>query len=354
MPQAGTLCDRFSRMGYILDAPSTAGSITPPVECAAGDGWIARMFGLELHGNFAAPWITGGVEAPYPAPVVRARVVSADAAGELWCDEHAERLVNWRFDDGSMLLFIDRHPDLGYRMCAHRQGVHVVSVDGSRIWSCPAGADDWVWQRYLIGQVLPLASVLNGLEPLHTSAVEINGRAVAFAGPSGRGKTSLGLNLVLRGARFLTDDVAATSVVNGQPMVNPGPCLANLETSEDALMGPRRDLLGQPLGVDETGVRLRLRDRAEQASPLRALYFFDRGADHQDLRLEELHNVPYATFLQYCFTPFHSTRERMLNQLEILTAIANRVRLFSLSVPATISASELSAHVESHVCDELD
>jgi hypothetical protein len=341
-------------VGYVLDAPSTAGSITPSVEDAVGDGWIARVFGLELHGTFAAPWVTEGLASVYPTPVARARVVSAEEAGELWCEEHAERLVNWRFDDGGTLLSIDRHPDLGYRMCAHRQGLHIVSADGSRIWSCPAGADDWVWQRYLVGQVLPLASVLNRLEPLHTSAVEIDGKAVAFAGPSGRGKTSLGLNLVLRGARFLTDDVAATTVEDGQPMVYPGPCVANLDKSEDALMGPRRDLLGQPLGFDEAGVRLRLRDRAAQPSPLRALYFFERGADHQDLRLEELHSVPYATFLQYCFTPFHSTRERMLNQLEILTAITNRVRLFQLSVPATISASELSAYVESHACDELD
>ncbi|HEY4826064.1 MAG TPA: hypothetical protein VIH85_04825 [Solirubrobacteraceae bacterium] len=318
------------------------------------EGWVAQIFGLELHGNFPASWITGAVDASHPTPAVRAHVVPAEELEELWRAERAQRLVNWRFDDGSTLLSIDRHPDLGYRMCAHRQGVHVVSADGSRVWSCPAGADDWVWQRYLIGQVLPLASVLNGLEPLHTSAVEIHGNAVAFAGPSGRGKTSLGLNLVLRGARFLTDDVAATTVVDGQPMIHSGPCVANLDKGEDLLMGSRRDLLGQPLGFDETGVRLRLRGRTARPSPLRALYFFARGGDYPALRFDELHNVPYATFLQYCFTPFHSSPARMLNQLETLTAIADRVRLFQLSVPATMSASELSGHVESHARDHLD
>ena len=312
------------------------------------------MFGLELRGTFAAPWSTASTETPVSAPVVRADVVSANEARQLWCDEGAQRLVNWRFDDGSMLLSIDRHPDRGYRMCPRDQGIHVVSADGSHIWSCPAGADDWIWQRYLIGQVLPLASVLNGLEPLHTSAVQIDGKAVAFAGPSGRGKTSLGLNLVLRGARFLTDDVAAIAVVDGQPIVNPGPYVANLDKDEDALMGPLRDLLGQPLGFDETGVRLRLCGPTAQRSPLCALYFFDRGDGYRELRFDELRNVPYTMFLQYCFTPFHSTPDRMINQLETLIAIAKRVRLFQLSVPATMSASELSVHVESHARDELD
>jgi hypothetical protein len=158
----------------------------------------------------------------------------------------------------------------------------------------------------------------------------------------------------LRGARFLTDDVAATNLVRGQPMVNPGPCVANLDKDEDALMGPRRDVLGRPLGSDETGVRLMLCGPAAQRSPLRALYFLDRGADYPELRFEELRNVPYAMFLQYCFTPFLSTPERMLNQLETLTAIANRVRVFQLSVPATMGANELSGYVESHARNELD
>jgi hypothetical protein len=315
---------------------------------------MVHIFGLELRGSFAAPWTTPCGAAPLAIPVVHAHVVSLDEAEEMWCGERAARVVNWRFEDGSTLLSIDRHPELGYRMCAYRQGVHIVSADGAHIWSCPRGADDWVWQRYLIGQVLPLASVLNGHEPLHASAVEIDGRAVAFAGPSGRGKTSLGLNLVLRGARFLTDDVAATTVVDGQPMVNPGPRVANLDKGEDALMGPRRNRLGEPLGFDETGVRLRLRGGSGQRSPLRALYFFDRGVDHQDLRFDELRNVPYQRFLQYCFTPFHSSAERMLNQFETLTAIAERVRLFQLSVPATMGARELSEHVEAHASDELD
>lgn len=325
-----------------------------PRDRAERDGWTVQIFGLDLHGGFAAPWVTSAATTGRRIPVVHADVVSVDEADALWSGEDAERLVNWRFEDGSTLLSIDRHRDLGYRMCAHGQGIHRVSADGSHIWSCSGGADDWVWQRYLIGQVLPLASVLNGHEPLHASAVEIDGNAVAFAGPSGRGKTSLGLNLVLRGARFLTDDVAAMTLVDGNPMVNPGPCVANLDRGEDALMGPRRELLGQPLGFDESGVRLRLHDRTAERAPLRALYFFDRGPEYRQLRFDELRNAPYTMFLQYCFTPFHLTPDRMLNQLDTLTAIANRVRLFKLSVPATIGASELSAHVISHALNELD
>jgi hypothetical protein len=126
------------KVNYLAHSSSTAKTNRPPAAHSGRRGWIAQIFGLELHGRFAAPWVTSGAEAPFSTPVVRAHVVSDGEVGELWCDEGADRLVNWRFDDGSTLLAIDRHPDLGYRMCAHRQGVHVVSADGSRIWSCPS------------------------------------------------------------------------------------------------------------------------------------------------------------------------------------------------------------------------
>ena len=61
----------------------------------------------------------------------------------------------------------------------------------------------------MLAQVLPLAAVLRGTHVLHASAVALAGRAVAFMGRSGVGKTTLAGRIVAHGARLMTDDVLA-------------------------------------------------------------------------------------------------------------------------------------------------
>jgi HPr Serine kinase C-terminal domain/AAA domain len=57
---------------------------------------------------------------------------------------------------------------------------------------------------------------------LHASAIEVNGRAVAFCGASGAGKSTLAAALAQRGYRLLTDDVCAITLSSkGTPMVHP-------------------------------------------------------------------------------------------------------------------------------------
>jgi len=43
-------------------------------------------------------------------------------------------------------------------------------------------------------------------EPLHASAVAVDGRGVLFLGPSGAGKSALALDLMSRGAVLIADD----------------------------------------------------------------------------------------------------------------------------------------------------
>ena len=43
-------------------------------------------------------------------------------------------------------------------------------------------------------------------EPLHASAVALNGRGALITGPSGSGKSSLALELIAMGARLVADD----------------------------------------------------------------------------------------------------------------------------------------------------
>jgi hypothetical protein len=59
----------------------------------------------------------------------------------------------------------------------------------------------------LEGSVMAHALAADGRACLHASAVEVDGRAIAFAAPSGRGKSTLAGLLCLGGAKVISDDL---------------------------------------------------------------------------------------------------------------------------------------------------
>src|SRR5262245_11969164 len=106
-------------------------------------------------------------------------VLGLGSAAELdgaWRSGTAERVLERRRRDGRLVMAVDHHPDLGFRVYAPHNGRHLVSPDGARIFSTRPVRALWRWQRLLLAQVLPLAATLQGLELLHASAVGWRGR----------------------------------------------------------------------------------------------------------------------------------------------------------------------------------
>lgn len=93
---------------------------------------------------------------------------------------------------------VARHAGGGFELTDHR-GVHVVVGDAT---AAVLGLLDRI-----VGVVLDGLGQ-RGILGLHAGVVEIGGRAVLLAGRSGRGKTTLTLGLVRRGAGWLTDELA--------------------------------------------------------------------------------------------------------------------------------------------------
>lgn len=340
-----------------MRAPSADSSHTAPAPVTAG-AWTAGAFGLTITGAFAAPGLAGRGSVEADAP--RVRIWTADDRPEWpgagpteWAGPETERVIRWRLEGTGPVLSIDRHPTLGYRLFALDQGIHHVAPDGRAILCDPQDAPEWAWQRYLVGQALPLAAVLCGAEVLHASVVGIDGRAVAFVASSGVGKTSLALNLVLRGARFVADDVAAVRVSHGRPMVAPGPPLTNLRHEEAARMGSRRAALGEVIAADEETLRLALSGPPTPPLPLHAIYFLHRDGADAAPAFRELTERPWPQLIASSFTSFHATPERLRNQLRVMGAVSEQARMFDLSIPAGVGAAELSAHVEAHVDDAV-
>ncbi len=100
-----------------------------------------------------------------------------------------------------------------------RVGAFLVE-DGQRVTfaAAPAATDKDI-ALFLLGSVFGLLCHQRGLFPLHASAVEIGGRAFAFAGDSGAGKSTTAAALVQLGHPLLSDDVAVIDLGGKSPML---------------------------------------------------------------------------------------------------------------------------------------
>jgi hypothetical protein len=70
----------------------------------------------------------------------------------------------------------------------------------------PAGADPRDVRLWLNGSVYAAVAAINGLMPLHASAVACEGRVYAFTGPPGAGKSTLAAALGREGLPLFCDD----------------------------------------------------------------------------------------------------------------------------------------------------
>lgn len=114
--------------------------------------------------------------------------------------------------------------------------------------ACNADPDEeFLW---LHGSVYAAVACLNGLYPLHASAVEYDGRVFAFTGPSGAGKSTLVSGLGQLGLPLFCDDTLLLELSAAGPVIAlPGHKRLKLTQHALGLTGLRRE---QAVGA-ETG-----------------------------------------------------------------------------------------------------
>ncbi len=85
------------------------------------------------------------------------------------------------------------------------------------------GAPERNLRLFLLGSAFGALLHQRGLLPLHANAIEFEGRAVAFMGHSGAGKSTIAAWFLDRGHRVLADDVCVVTLDGeGQPIAHPG------------------------------------------------------------------------------------------------------------------------------------
>ena len=263
-----------------------------------------------------------------------------------WSPKTAERVLERRRRDGRLVMAVDRHPDVGYRVYAPHNGRHVVSRDGGRILSTRPARTLWRWQRLLLAQVLPLAATLQGLELLHASAVAWRGRTIGLVAPSGTGKTSVAAHLVASGGVLLTDDVLAVERLGNVAVAHPGASCLSIDRAE-LMRIPKtsRRRLGPPIGRADKVVLAT--EAATRAAPLSCMYFLERPS-RGGLRIEPLGSDP-VRLLANSFNTYVRTPERVENQLAVVDCLARTVPTFSVQIPPGEAAAGVARAVIAHV-----
>jgi hypothetical protein len=307
--------------------------------------WTGEAFGLSLRSEFPLPGLT-----PSGSGEAGGRAIALSRSGEpAEPFDGAERLQEWHYPDGTLGLTIDRDEERGYRFYLYGAGVFVLAADGGRavLHLDPEHEDSWDWRRYLIGQVLPFAALLHGLEVFHASAVEIVGGAVMLAGGSGLGKSTLALNMHLGGAGFLADDSVAIEPAGSRLLAHPAIATAKVrEGARPLLRDDTRGALREVVVADEHETRY-LVETARGALPLRAICMLDLGEEAGSLETAAGKADPWE-LLGSTFNDVIRDPARLQGQLDLCGRIAETVPCLRVQVgprPGPAAADVLAAHL---------
>jgi hypothetical protein len=308
--------------------------------------WAGSAFGLSLRSEFPLPGLVPGEDAATGSREI-ALARSADPADPF---DGAERLQEWHYPDGTLGLTIDRDRVRGYRFYLYGAGVFVLSAAGDRVLLHldPAHEAAWDWRRYLIGQVLPFAALLHGLEVFHASGIEIDGGAVLLAGGSGLGKSTLALNMHLGGTGFLADDSVAIERSGERLLAYPAIATAKVrEGARPLLRDDNRGALREIVVADEHETRYLVEPTAGPL-PLRAVCLLDLGEEPGTLVAEEGKADPWE-LLGSTFNEVVRDPARLQGQLDLCGRIAENVPFLRVRVgprPGPAAADTLAAHLQ--------
>lgn len=151
---------------------------------------------------------------------------------------------------------------------------------------------------FLLGTVFGILCFRRGLLPLHASCVRVGDRAIALAGPSGMGKSTLAAALLRRGHAVLADDVTVLDLTAAEG-VRVLPAFPRLKLWRDA--AARLDIPIQ--GLERSRVTLDkyhfpIADAfCAEPLPLSAVFHLDTGAQPGGALLRRLRGPEAAAWL---------------------------------------------------------
>ncbi len=220
----------------------------------------------------------------------------------------------------------------------------LVSADGRRI-ACRElnGASSESFQTYLLGQVLSFPLLKQGFEPLHATSMVIDGKAVAFLGQCGGGKSSLGAAFLQAGYLLLTDDLLVLRDEGDRFVAYPGPPRIKLFPEiARRLLGARVN--GVPMNNETPKMVIPLRGNEtvspQETFPLKAIYVLTPPLESsRSSRITIRQLSPRRACVEMIKNTFNTmvvNPERLKRQFALASRLAANVPVKSLSYPRAL------------------
>jgi hypothetical protein len=197
---------------------------------------------------------------------------------------------------------------------------------------------------YLLGQVLSFSLLAFGVEPLHGTAVVVDGRAIGFLGDCGYGKSTLGAAFLRLGYPILTDDLMVLARTRSGWDVQPGMPRIKL------FPGVARPVLGVARGVaplnDGTAKQIFPLGEGQayrRPAPLHALYVLPDPATAERRDAERIAIEPLSAgaalleIVRSTFNTIVTDRARLARQFAFASELAAAVSVRRLSYARSLT-----------------
>lgn len=223
-------------------------------------------------------------------------------------------------------------------------GEFLISTDGCQIIGRQCDqAHAESFQVYLLGQALSYALVKQGFEPLHATAVVVNGKAAVLLGDSGFGKSSLAASFLEAGHRLLTDDLLILRASCRGVMAYPGPPRIKLFPRQARrFLGEVASGVSMNSGTEKLILPLHQARSARDPVPLRAIYTLPppRSTARKDgIRIAVLPpRESFIALVRHTFNYRIVTPARLERQFEAATQVAGVMPVKKVSYPRILAS----------------
>ncbi len=244
----------------------------------------------------------------------------------------AEAYDRWLTEDGETATLFCRTA-AGYLVRFPELADFGIEAGGSMVSCTPVpGVPEAVVTALYYNQIKPLLQNLAGGLVLHGSAVACEGRALAFLGGSGRGKSTLAAGFARAGYPFLTDDGVVLEEAGPGHLVIPNQPFVRLRPDSeaavlDSCLIERGDTLKNRVG---SGPDLPFQ---HDPLPLGALYFIGEG-QVGDIVIDPMAQAAVlSALMRHSFILDVENRGRLRTQFDRLARLAETVDCFALDYP---------------------
>jgi hypothetical protein len=255
-------------------------------------------------------------------------------------------------DEDGASIAIDRTPSNELVMSFADGTTFHVGAGVIRLLAAPPQYTSGDLAAYALGPVLALALHLAGATLLHASAVVLCGKAVLFAGPSGSGKSTMAAMLHNSGYPVLSDDLTEVSgeSLSALPSL---PALRLWPEAVAALYGAGAEFPDRAPSWDKKIVST-VREGMETRSYEIAAVLFLQPRIESGPRLERLDATEaWKRLIANSYTARLPDRSMSRSILDMTTALADRVAMYTFSAADLAAAGDAGAFLERSLAEHL-